>query len=590
MHSVSVATVFGVLTTIVAFSPMLWINNDIARVFAGFSAVVMLALFFSLIESKFILPSHFAEMKNSSKDAEGIVAPIQVFAQGGLDRVNQNLYRPALEFSLRNKLASLLGFSAFIILTYGMWSTGAIRSSIFPEIPGRYITAVVELEDGAPLPLQSRATDRLESTALQLNDRLQQEYQLQEKPLLNLLAWSDGYGEIEVTAELSSEVLSTLPNNLLTKEWRGLAGTIEGAYSTKFSATESPAGGTFMSISASDRGLAEQVSQALVKELETQSGVSDIYDDAKGGQEQVRITLNAYGRREVHRLLDQGLETKVIVRYAKDERMTLAQLSRTPVMLEGGVSVTLGDIATLRIEREPEVLYRRNRELVVNIYWHQDRRVQSPEMTMQQLASSIEEIEQRHPGVTIRAAGEFEEIGEVQKGFKSAMILTLLFIYILLAVPLRSYSQPLIIMAVIPFGFAGAIFGHYIMDLPISILSMFGMMAMTGIVVNDSLVLMTRFNDDYRAGVPLHQALVSAGTSRMRAIFLTTITTVCGLLPLLSETAEQAQYLKPAAVSLVFGELFATLITLILIPILLGMTHRQQVSDRSKQSPLYPSS
>jgi multidrug efflux pump subunit AcrB len=167
------------------------------------------------------------------------------------------------------------------------------------------------------------------------------------------------------------------------------------------------------------------------------------------------------------------------------------------------------------------------------------------------------------------------------------MILTLLMIYILLAVPLKSYWQPMIIMAVIPFGFAGAIFGHYLMDLPISILSMFGMMAMTGIVINDSLVLITRFNAEYRQGVPLQQALVIAGTSRLRAIFLTTITTVCGLLPLLSETAEQAQYLKPAAVSLVFGELFATAVTLILIPVLLGLFCRKapQVEELIEKEP-----
>lgn len=608
VHSVSVATVFGVLTTIVAFSPMLWINNDLAKIFAGFSAVVILALFFSLIESKFILPSHLAEMKNNHKKS-GIVMHIQTIAQEGLAKINHSLYRPLLEYSLRNKCAVLLGFSAFIILAYGMWLTGAIRSSMFPEIPGRYITAVVELEDGAPLPLQSKAMDKLEKTALQLNNRLHEEFQLQKTPLVNLLAWSDGYGEIEVTAELSSEALSVLPNNLLTKEWRQLTGVIEGAYSVKFRATELAAGGTLISVSASDRELAKQVTKELTHVLEKQPGVTDIYNDGKGGQEQVRITLNAYGRqlgltqdniarlagnaygcREVHQLLDQGLETKVIVRYAKNERMTLAQLSSTPVMLASGESVSLGDVASLKIEREPEVLYRRNREQVVNLYWHQEISLQSPEKTMQQLALSIKELQQRYPGVIIKAGGEFEEIGEVQQGFKSAMLLTLLLIYILLAVPLKSYWQPLIIMAVIPFGFAGAIFGHYLMNLPISILSMFGMMAMTGIVINDSLVLITYFNSEYRGGTPLHQALVKTGTNRMRAIFLTTITTVCGLLPLLCESAEQAQYLKPAAVSLVFGELFATLITLILIPVLLGMTNRQQVSDRFKQRTLCSSS
>ncbi|CAK3114665.1 Efflux RND transporter permease subunit [Vibrio crassostreae] len=589
VHSVSVATVFGVLTTIAAFSPMLWINNELAKVLAGFSAVVIFALIFSLIESKFILPSHLAQL-SVKKPSTSIFAKVQNAAQGGLQWFNLNMYKPVLEFALGYKVASLLGFVAVISLAYGMWSNGAIRSALFPEIPGRYITAVIELEDGAPLPLQRQALLQVENAMTQVEKGLMEDYPLQEKPVMNLLAWSDGYGEIEVTAELTNESLSLLPGNLLLKRWRESTGQIEGAYSVKFSAAEEPAGGTFLTISSNDRELASLVSEELADTLASLKGVSDVYDDGQDGLPQVRLVLNQYGQqlgltqaklaqlageafgeREVHRLLENGQETKVLLQYPKDERRTLAQLQQALIMLPNGGSVMMGDIAEFRHEQEPQVVYRRDREQVINLYWKQHRALQSPEKTREQLEDTIESLHLQYPSVTIKAGGEFEEIGEVSDGFESAMILTLLMIYILLAVPLKSYWQPMIIMAVIPFGFAGAIFGHYLMDLPISILSMFGMMAMTGIVINDSLVLITRFNAEYRQGVPLQQALVIAGTSRLRAIFLTTITTVCGLLPLLSETAEQAQYLKPAAVSLVFGELFATAVTLILIPVLLGL-------------------
>ncbi|MGO2317914.1 MAG: efflux RND transporter permease subunit [Vibrio toranzoniae] len=593
VHSVSVATVFGVLTTIAAFSPMLWINNELAKVLAGFSAVVIFALSFSLIESKFILPSHLAQL-SVKKPSTSIFTKIQNAAQGGLQWFNLNIYKPVLEFSLGYKVAFLLGFVAVISLAYGMWSNGAIRSALFPEIPGRYITAVIELEDGAPLPLQRQALLQVEQAMTQVEKGLMDDYPLQEKPVVNLLAWSDGYGEIEVTAELTNESLSLLPGNLLLKRWRESAGQIEGAYSVKFSAAEEPAGGTFLTISSNDRELASRVSEQLADTLASLKGVSDVYDDGQDGLPQVRLVLNqycqqlgltqvtlarlageAFGEREVHRLLENGQETKVLLQYPRDERRTLAQLEQAIIMLPNGGSVMMGDIAEFRHEQEPQVVYRRDREQVINLYWKQNRDLQSPEKTREQLEDTIESLKQQYPSVTIKAGGEFEEIGEVSDGFKSAMILTLLMIYILLAVPLKSYWQPMIIMAVIPFGFAGAIFGHYLMDLPISILSMFGMMAMTGIVINDSLVLISRFNSEYRQGVPLQKALVIAGTSRLRAIFLTTITTVCGLLPLLSETAEQAQYLKPAAVSLVFGELFATAVTLILIPVLLGLFCRK---------------
>ncbi|ROS66369.1 efflux RND transporter permease subunit [Vibrio crassostreae] len=605
VHSVSVATVFGVLTTIAAFSPMLWINNELAKVLAGFSAVVIFALIFSLIESKFILPSHLAQL-SVKKPSTSIFAKVQNAAQGGLQWFNLNIYKPILKLALSYKVASLLGFVAVISLAYGMWSNGAIRSALFPEIPGRYITAVIELEDGAPLPLQRQALQQVEQAMTQVENGLMEDFPLQEKPVVNLLAWSDGYGEIEVTAELTNESLSLLPGNLLLKRWRESAGQIEGAYSVKFSAAEEPAGGTFLTISSNDRELASRVSEQLADVLASLKGVSDVYDDGQDGLPQVRLVLNQYGQqlgltqatlaqlageafgeREVHRLLENGQETKVLLQYPRDERRTLAQLEQAIIMLPNGGSVMMGDIAEFRHEQEPQVVYRRDREQVINLYWKQNRDLQSPEKTREQLEVTIESLHLQYPSVTIKAGGEFEEIGEVSDGFKSAMTLTLLMIYILLAVPLKSYWQPMIIMAVIPFGFAGAIFGHYLMDLPISILSMFGMMAMTGIVINDSLVLITRFNAEYRQGVPLQKALVIAGTSRLRAIFLTTITTVCGLLPLLSETAEQAQYLKPAAVSLVFGELFATAVTLILIPVLLGLFCRKppQVENLIEQEP-----
>ncbi|MEZ8128064.1 efflux RND transporter permease subunit [Enterovibrio norvegicus] len=593
VHSVSVATVFGVLTTIAAFSPMLWIDNDLAKVLAGFSAVVIFALIFSLIESKLILPSHLAHL-SPQKPSKSAIGRVQKAAQQGLKTVNMHVYKPLLKVALEYKLASLLGFVAAVVLAYGMWSTGSIRSAIFPDIPGRYVTAKISLEDGAPLPLQKQALFQTESAIEAVAQALKDDYPLVASPLVNVLAWSDGHGSIEITVELTHEVLSVLPGNVVIDQWRAQTGAIEGAYSVQFSAADSPIGGTYVSISSRDRELAKRVAGQLAQTLETLPGVTDIYDDGKSGQPQVRIVLNAFGQqlgvtqatlarlageafgeREIHRLLEQGIETKLLLKYPREERKTLAQLAQALVKLPNGESVPLGDIATFQHEQETQIIHRRNREQVVNLYWKQNRDIQAPEQTLIQLEKTIETLHLQYPDVEIKAGGEFEEIDDVSDGFTSAMVLTLLLIYILLAVPLQSYWQPFIIMAIIPFGFAGAIFGHYVMDLPISLLSMFGMMAMTGIVINDSLVLITRFNEEYRHGMPLKDALITAGTSRFRAIFLTTITTVCGLIPLLSETAEQAQYLKPAAVSLVFGELFATVVTLILIPVLLGMTTRK---------------
>ncbi|EPN8460633.1 efflux RND transporter permease subunit [Vibrio cidicii] len=591
VHSVSVATVFGVLTTMAAFSPMLWINSDLARLLAGFSAVVIFALFFSLLESKFILPSHLAQL-SATKKSQGRFAKLQRAVQQRLNWFIARVYLPLLKAVLRHKLAALFGFISAVVLAYGMWANGTIRSAIFPDIPGRYLTAKVVLQQGAPLPLQKQAVMQLEHAMTQVEEHLLENGSLATPPVVNLLAWSDGHGEIEVTAQLSREAIGTLPASSLTELWRQATGSIEGVYSQQFSSAETPAGEIFLSISASERELAKQVTRQLAQTLRSLPGVNDVYDDGQDGQPQVRLRLNAYGQqlgvtqeqlarlagdafgeREIHRLLEQGQETQVLLRYPSNERKTLAQLEQTRLPLAQGQSVLLADVADFHYQQPPQILYRRDRDPVVNLFWQQNRAIQAPEQTLMQLQDSIAALNQQYPQVKIRAGGELEEIGEVSDGFRSAMLLTLLLIYVLLALPLQSYWQPLLIMAVIPFGFAGAIFGHYLLDLPISLLSLFGMMAMSGIVINDSLVLITYFNREYRAGATLTQALINAGARRFRAIFLTTLTTVCGLLPLLNESAEQAQYLKPAAVSLVFGELFATAVTLLLVPLLLALTH-----------------
>ncbi|MFO6422616.1 efflux RND transporter permease subunit [Motilimonas sp. KMU-193] len=592
VKSVSLATVFGVLTTIAAFSPMLWIDNEVAKVLSGFSLVVILALLFSLLESKFILPAHLANLPAREFDI-GWWGRAQAKAQGALRAFNQRCYQPVLAKAIKYPLAFLLGFIAMVILAYGMWATGTIRSAVFPDIPGRYISAQVELEDDAPAPLQQRALSQLEQQMTKVAMALQQEFELSQSPVVNLLAWSDGAGEIEVTAELTSEALTLLPANILLQRWRSQTGVIEGAYAVQFSAAEAPAGKPLLSIQAHDRALAKQVSQELAQYLSALPGVADVYDDAKVGQAEVHLRLNPYGKqlglsqaklaelageafgeRELYRLLEQGQETKVLLKYPKERAASLAQLAQTRLSLDDGSSVLLADVAEFESLQQPQVIHRRDRAQVINLYWRQDRDIQAPEQTLAQLSEPLAQLALRYPQVDIKPGGEFAELAEVSEGFNSAMLLTLVLIYVLLAVPLQSYWQPLIIMVVIPFGFAGAIFGHYLMDLPISLLSMFGMMAMTGIVINDSLVLLTRFNDERRRGVDVNQALMNAGSQRLNAIFLTTLTTVCGLLPLLAETAEQAQYLKPAAVSLVFGELFATLVTLVLIPVLLKLFSR----------------
>ena len=608
VEAVATATVFGVLTTIAAFSPMLWIKNELAQVLAGFSAIVILALIFSLVESKFILPAHLAHSREGKDNKfSRIINRARMACLGALDHFGDKYYLPALRFSLHNKAAVLMFFVSFMVLAYGLWSHGTIKAAFFPEIPGRFAQVKVTMNLDAPAPLAIKGSAQLEQALKVTDESLQQDFDLSSSAIERAFVYTEAAESIEVVAELTTEALSTIPANELLKRWQSNAGVIEGAYSSKFTAADEPAGGTVLSITSRDRELSRRVAQKLKPLLEQQAGVNDVYDDSQGGQRQLRLTINqqgrqlgltqadlalivggAFGNLEVQRLLYKGEETRIQLRLPENLRRTQEQLHATPIQVGDNKYVSLGEIADIQFTREAQVLYRRNREGVVSIYWRQNRDVAAPEDVLAELQKDvIPQLERQYPGVKIKAAGEFEEISEVKGGFKKAMILTLLLIYVLLAVPLKSYYQPFIIMSVIPFGYAGAIYGHGLMGLPVSILSLFGMMAMTGVVINDSLVLMTRFNQNYHEqGMSVKDALIDAGRSRLRAIFLTTVTTVCGLLPLLMETSEQAQYLKPAAVSLVFGELFATPITLILIPLLLalGKYKRDPYSNKNNKS------
>ena len=607
VEAVSVATIFGVLTTIAAFSPMLWIENELAQVLAGFSAVVIFALIFSLIESKFILPVHLTIPRTgpSTNRFNTLLKRAREKCNQGLNWFSETCYLPTLRLALEHKGASFTIFLILVLGAYGAMMKGSIRTVFFPEIPGRYATLTVDMDQDAALSLTRSHVERIERAIIQTDSALSARYLGGEEVVSKYLLSLEGASKIEATIEIHQQGLTKIPSAEFLAEWERQTGKLEGSYAQKFTFAEEPAGGTFLTINAPSRDKAKHVAEQLKKSLAKLQGVHDVVDDSQTGKRQLQITLNqrginlgltqrqladvvggAFGHIELHRLLDQGEESLVLLRLPEQARKTKQQLLETPILVAQGNYVTLSEIADISYSREPVALYRKNRNEVVSVFWRQDKTVASPQDTWQALSDEVEQLHHQYPDVEISAAGEFEELLEVQSGFKKAMLLTLLLIYVLLAVPLKSYWQPFIIMSVIPFGFAGAIYGHGLMGLSVSILSLFGMMAMTGVVINDSLVLMTRFNQLYASGMAMKDALIEAGKSRMRAIFLTTVTTVCGLLPLLSETSEQAQYLKPAAVSLVFGELFATPITLILIPILLSFGKYKNVGSSEQTSPV----
>ncbi len=596
VHRVSTATVFGAFTTISAFFPLLLIESDIGKVFAGFAVVVIVALLMSLAESKLILPAHLAAVPVDDRGSGPLARTyrrVRGAAQGALDWINSTLYRPALRNALEHRYAVVVAFVTVATVAGLLVANGWVRTVFFPEVPGQIITVDVRMRSGGPETLTEQNVFAIERAAERINTEAVASGETTKAPIARVMSAMEDPYSATVYAELLPEEHRTISTTETIDRWRDLVGTMEGVEHLSFSGTFETGGGFVVEIADRTDEILHAAVDEFVAALATYEGVSDVRSNAADGRPEIRLRLtreghhlgltnqdlaeavgNAFGGLEVERVRRGSDEVKVKVTYAADRRRYVSDLLDTRIALPSGRSVRLAHVARVEGGFSPTTVYRRNGRRVVQVTAALDSaKVSGPELFAQIQRDITPEIATRYPSVTITGAGELEEMGDMQDGLRRALIMIVILIYAFLAIPLKSYTQPLVIMSVVPFGFVGAVVGHLLMGAPLSVLSFFGMLAVMGIVVNDSLVMLTRYNEMREEGVSVSEALVGAGGTRFRAILLTTMTTVLGLLPLLTETSEQAQYLVPAAISLAFGELVATPITLFIVPVLIRIKY-----------------
>ncbi len=596
VEKVAVATVFGVLTTIAAFFPMLLLDNPLGKVLAGFSGIVIFALSFSLFESKFILPAHLAHTKIDQQPGTRIGhfwTKVQNTSRSSLNWCRDELYAPLLRGALRHRYATLILFVAAAVLGIGLMGLGKIKTVFFPDVPGQVITVTLEMDVRAPFNLTKDNLERIHEVGLELNDELQRQHSLNDAPIVTMFQVISDASSAQIIAELTPaaerpgvEVLEVV------RQWRERTGDVEGARQLQFVGSEQLAGGFLLQLFSKDAEFLALASEDLREFLGRIEGVHNIHDTLAFGQPEIQVRVkpearnlgfdtstlaaqigNSFGGAEVQKVMRDGIELRVVVQNTGVARDTIDDLLNTQVRSKSGEWIPLRSVADIAGGYAPGAVYRRNGKLVNTVAASVDRSVVAPEEIGQAVFEQLVPIlKEKYPSVRLSTAGELEEMGEIRGGMTKALLLAAVLIYVLMAVPLKSYWQPFIILAIVPFGFVGAAMGHLIMDLPLSVLSFFGMLALTGVVINDSLVMITRYNQSREDGLSVSDALNEAGVGRFRAIFLTTATTVIGLMPLLTETSEQAQYLIPAAVSLAFGELFSTALMLLLVPVLIAIT------------------
>ncbi|MEM9530593.1 MAG: efflux RND transporter permease subunit [Pseudomonadota bacterium] len=603
-NRVAVAATFGVLTTIAAFAPMLAVGGFAGPFLQSVSVVVALCLLFSLVESKLILPAHLAHARITEVNEQDIFSPYrstplwrwplkaieraQRHTQHGLQWIIAHVYGPFLERAIAFRGITVITFCSMLIVSAGLFGGGLLRFVFFPDVPGEIIQMDMAMEKGTPVERRNATLISIEEALYQARDRYLEENPEGVDPLKNVATFSQPSNTGIVLVEMPPAELRTLSLEEMTNRWRESVGELPGVKSITFSNGSPIGGGPPLSFGfvGSDYKALEKASEELTRSLASYKGVFDIVNNATSGGDEIQlrirpsaeplgITLASLGTQvrqafygeEVQRIQRGTDELKVMLRYPESERRSIANLEDMLITTPAGDQVPFSEVAEVTFSDAYSAIYRLNGERTVTVTADLDPAIAEPGAVIADISATvIPDILTRYPGIDYRLSGSSLEEQEAQQSILVAGIAALFLIYALIAIPLRSYSQPLVIMSVIPFGFVGAVIGHLIMGEAISLFSMFGLIALAGVVVNDSLIMIDFVNKARREGVPVAEAVVASGKARFRAIILTSLTTAAGLMPILTETSTQAQFLIPMAISLSFGILFATLITLVLVP------------------------
>ena len=610
-YQVAKPVIFAVLTTMVTFSPMVLVEGALGKIWKIIPIVTILVLIFSLIESLTILPAHLAHMRDENDSGDNIFfkwwASIQLKIHNSLQRFIKNIYEPVLNWSLNHRGNTIAISISIFILSIGIVASGFLRFNFFPPLEADIVIAGVEYPEGTPVSITKIGLDQIEKSAYKLKDSLEVLYPDQkifihmvstagDQPIKtqssrgpgNLDANFFGSHLAECVIELAPGEERPISTTEISKIWRELTGAIPGVKQVTFDSDLFSTGAPIeIQLSSISRDDLKKVTIILKDKLQTYAGVFDIKDSFSAGKDEIKLKLRpeaqnygismsslarqvrqAFYGDEVQRIQRGRDEVKVFLRYPKDERVSLNNLEQMNVRVGNNIEVPLGQVAHGELSSGYSTITRTDRKRSINITADVDlTEANANEILARFEKEHIKALLDDYPSVSYSFEGEQREQRDTLGSLFKNFALALFVVYILLAIPFRSYLQPLIIMSAIPFGFTGAVIGHLIMGMNLAVLSIIGIVALSGVVVNDSLV-MVDFINRYRReeGKTVMAAALTAGPRRFRPILLTSITTFVGLFPLLIEKSVQAKFLVPMAISLAFGVLFATLITLLLVP------------------------
>ena len=607
---VLVPVTFGVLTTMAAFAPMLFVPGIMGKVTGLFPLIILPTLFFSLVESNLILPRHLSHGKppapHAAKNAfqRRVDAFYEVFSES-MAWFIRTVYRPVIRKAVQWRYATASMGIFSVLLTVGpLYGAGEIRLILFPEVDSDNVVAYLTMPQDSPADVTAEAVDRILASAAAVRreaaDDMGQDQvrhivssvgeqpfrQVQGGPLANTGNYrGDHLGEVNLELVVAEDRAISAAE--LADRWRRSIGQIPGAVELTIS-YDLIGGGKAIDLQYSypDTDKLVEIVELTRSHIAGYPGVVDVTDTYRGGKPEIKLALTKEGESLGFTLQNLGLQVRqaflgeesqriqrgrddvrVMVRYPSLDRRSLASLERMRVRTPAGDEVPFSTVASATMGRATSTITRVDRRRALNVQANIDESVTSSETVVDAMeAEFLPALMDRYPGLTYSFEGDEMQFAESMDGLFQGFAAALFVMYAMLAIPLKSYIRPFIILSSVPFGMVGAIWGHWLLGLQVSFLSICGMVALAGIVVNDGLVLASFIQAYSRKTASLTRAVQLAGEARFRPIILTSLTTAAGVTPLMLESSLQAQFLIPMAVALASGVLFATAVTLVLLP------------------------
>ncbi|MCM5662715.1 efflux RND transporter permease subunit [Galbibacter mesophilus] len=604
----------AILTTILAFSTFLFLDSRIGEFFAEVSTVVIITLTVSLFEALIILPAHIAHSKalirekNLDEENESMVKrffrkmrEINKYGDRFMDFLSNKFYSPVLKFSLRHQILAFAIFTMLFIITIGAIGGGIIGTTLFPNVASDRVSVDLLMPEGTNPRVTDSIITMVEQNVWKVNEKYKAQQTGNKEVIENVIKRvGPGTNKASLSINLLPGEERDFESYLITNSIRDTVGEVYGVERLTFGS-----GGNFggkpvsVSLLGNNREELKAAKEFLKERLKANPILKDVIDTDPEGIKEIRIELkeSAYALGlnlgSVMRQVRSGFfgfqaqrfqrgqdEIRVWVRYDKSDRASISDLDEMRLVTPNGERVPFGEIATYSIERGDESIA--HLEGVREIRVEAD--LSDPDASATDVLADIQnnimpEVQSHFSTVTASYEGQNREAQKLSDSAWKVFPVVIFLIYSVIAFTFRSYSQPFLLLIMIPFSLIGVAWGHWLFGFPINVLSLLGIIALIGIMVNDGLVLIEKFNGFLREGRSYSHAILLAGKSRFRAIFLTSITTIAGLAPLLFEKSRQAQFLKPMAISISFGIAIATFLTLLMLPILISMSNRVKVTS-----------